>query len=383
MARFVSVFARFVLAGSVIGTVPASVAQTEFAEPVALAVQTPPPPPALSGPAVRTPAMGRIEVFDNWAVGCDNRLNCTAVSLLTEGVSEPYSILLVISRAGGVGGAVSVQLMAADPMKGKVDLMVDGTRLTRLDAKPEGIELIGDEGLAFARKLGGSFAFDVAQRGRTLDQPSLTGLPPALRFIDQQQGRVGAQDALVAAGIGNPANARTVPQMPSSGSEIADTDRLTEDVITPLSDTEEATVRKLATCDGGLVSRYPLELHMLDKTHQLVLLPCDAGAYNVSFVPLVAKSETGGEAGARSFAVAQFDAMPGYSGEPGSPPLVVNARWNPRLGLLASFAKGRGLGDCGTAEDYRWDGAQFRLEEARAMPVCRGAWEWPRIYSAR
>ncbi len=54
--------------------------------------------------------------------------------------------------------------------------------------------------------------------------------------------------------------------------------------------------------------------------------------------------------------------------------LIVNAKWNPVRDALSSFARGRPLGDCGTTETYLWDGAMFRLSEARAMPVCRGAW---------
>jgi hypothetical protein len=149
--------------------------------------------------------------------------------------------------------------------------------------------------------------------------------------------------------------------------------------LPPLSADDEAGVRKLAVCEGMLKSSYPPGLHSLDASHELVLLPCDAGADNVSFVPLIAS----GPAGARTFAIARFDMIPGFGDEPGAPPLVVNARWNAQLGMLSSFAKGRGLGDCGTAENYRWDGQQFRLADARAMPVCRGAWEWPRIFSDR
>jgi hypothetical protein len=60
----------------------------------------------------------------------------------------------------------------------------------------------------------------------------------------------------------------------------------------------------------------------------------------------------------------------------------VNARWNPARESLSSFARGRPLGDCGTSETYVWDGTMFRLIQARAMPVCRGAWEWPVLWSA-
>jgi hypothetical protein len=50
--------------------------------------------------------------------------------------------------------------------------------------------------------------------------------------------------------------------------------------------------------------------------------------------------------------------------------------------VLSSLAKGRGIGDCGASENYVWDGGEFRLIESRAMHVCRGAWEWIRLWEA-
>lgn len=376
MGRFVSDLARFISGFALATCVVPLAARAPLPDPVALSVQTPPPPSA--GKASVSLVMGRTETFEDWAVGCDNRLTCSAVALLPEGAARPYAILLIITRAGGPDGGVTLQLIAADPLTGKIELVVDKVRKAELKTQSDGVTLEGAEAMRLVRMLGSSFAFEIVQRKQVLVQPSLNGLPAALRFMDQQQGRVGARDALIATGNGNPATARVAPTMlalpvPAGPGPAA------ENTVAPLNPAEESAARRLAVCEGATTSTYPLEMHALDAAHSLVLLPCDAGAYNVSFVPLVAN----GTPGSRSFAVARFDAMPGFSGEPGAPPLVVNARWNPRLGMLSSFAKGRGLGDCGTAESYRWDGEGFRLEEARAMPVCRGAWEWPRIYAAR
>jgi hypothetical protein len=72
--------------------------------------------------------------------------------------------------------------------------------------------------------------------------------------------------------------------------------------------------------------------------------------------------------------------MPGATDSADSPPLIVNPRWDRASAQLSSVARGRPRGDCGTSETYRWDGTLFRLVEARAMPVCRGAWVWPVLW---
>jgi hypothetical protein len=109
-----------------------------------------------------------------------------------------------------------------------------------------------------------------------------------------------------------------------------------------------------------------------------VLVPCGAGAYNFSAVPVIAT----GIPGRRSFRFAVFDYQPGWSQDAGHP-VLVNASWSPESSLLESYAKGRGIGDCGSSESYVWDGVRFRLVEASAMGECRGAWHWITTWSAK
>lgn len=380
MGKIIPISARLAFSALLIPVAAPLSAQETLPDPIAFSVQTPPPPRSSKENGVALPAMGRIEVFDDWAVGCDNRLACSAVSLLPDETSGPYAMLMIISREGGAGTTAQIQFLSADPLGGKVDLIADGKRLAQIESKPDGVELAGDAALPVIRTLGQSFAFSITQRKQVLVRPSLLGLSSALRFMDRQQGRAGARDALGMVGDSDPANARVAPPaLPDVTTSHAQADAAGASGPAPLSADEEAAARKIAICEGIARANAPLELNALDADHQLVLVPCDAEAYNVSFVPLIAWGLTG----SRSFAIARFDAMPGFTGEPGTPPLVVNARWNPSRSQLSSFTKGRGLGDCGAAEDYLWDGEQFRLEEARAMPVCRGAWEWPRIFSRK
>jgi Protein of unknown function (DUF1176) len=44
--------------------------------------------------------------------------------------------------------------------------------------------------------------------------------------------------------------------------------------------------------------------------------------------------------------------------------------------------KGRGLGDCGSSQNFVWDGTMFRLVEARVMGECRGAADFLTVFRA-
>lgn len=334
-----------------------------------------PSPVAEAISSVAEPTLGRLRIFDDWAVACDNRLACSAVSLNPEGVDQPNRLLVSVRREGGAAGEAELRILLADQIKGRVEFIVDGESRARQNASGDVIELSGDAALNVVRTLGSSFAFELRDRRRAvIGSPSLQGLPAALRYMDEQQGRIGSSAALAAIGDGPADLARPLPEHAALPAEIP----LLASVQAPeLTADEQIAARRLAQCEQGLESAHPLESYALDGEHILVVLPCDAGAYNVSAVPLLAS----GAPGARELRLAPFDHLPGFTGDASAPPLVVNARWNPARGELSSFAKGRGLGDCGSAETYRWDGERFRLTEARSMPVCRGAWEWPVLYS--
>lgn len=348
-------------------------AAAQPAPPVAPPVAAPGPPAVAAAPG---PALGRVRIFEDWSVGCDNRLSCTAISLVPEGGGDAYSVLVSIERDAGAYGTTRLQLSGANELKGMIDLVIDGKQVASLMATRDSATATGEQAFTLSRTLGSSYTFEIRQKTDVLGAPSLSGLALALRYIDEVQGRIGSRRALAAIGDGPPDLARPAP--PEATFALMPNGPPASGPLS-LSDAGHLAVQRLAVCDGRPRSNYPVELRGLDREHLLVLLPCDAGADNVSSVALIGT----GEAGQRSFQIARFDLVPGFSGDPGTPPLIVNAQWNPERGELSSFVRGRPLGDCGTTETYRWDGAMFRLTEARAMPVCRGAWLWPVLWRAR
>jgi hypothetical protein len=206
--------------------------------------------------------------------------------------------------------------------------------------------------------------------GKVLGRISLTGSSASLRFIDAEQGRVGTVSAVVAKGA-KPASAvpaaaslPVIASIRSAGTPAMLSAALLSQLWTQ-SDCAE-------NYEGE--SRPAVERHALGGGATLILVPCGAGAYNFSTVPYVVKA---GKA-----QIAAFDSTPGWGGDDG-PPMLVNAGFDTKTGELGSYAKGRGIGDCGSAETYVWDGTRFRLTEARAMGECRGSSNWLTVWRAR
>jgi len=328
-------------------------------------------------PAEDVPHPGSAQYFDNWAVGCDNVLRCQAMTLEPPDASDAETVMLEIVRTGGPAGEVTLRARGLDTLPSRLTLVVDGRNNAILTAGEGGDPFVrGAEALSAVRAMTGAVTIElVTKKGEVLASPSTAGLSESLKFMDARQGRAGTRSALMEAGTQPDSSVPPAPPMPVVR-QMPSPDADTAPALTAL---ELAAARKLAQCDASVAAAAVTELAPLDSASALLLLPCEAGAYNVSMVPLIARNSATGE---RALSIARFDFAPGFTGDPGTPPLVVNALWDARRGILSSLAKGRGVGDCGASEDYVWDGAMFRLIESHAMHVCRGAWEWIRLWAA-
>ncbi|MET0248386.1 MAG: DUF1176 domain-containing protein, partial [Sphingobium sp.] len=234
--------------------------------------------------------------------------------------------------------------------------------------------LRGPQASALVVEMARGRTMEIRFGGKVIASPSLAGSGAALRYMDAAQGRAGTVTALVATG---PIAANAMRRPP-----LAPVVRRA--IITPLptpavlSREEIAIVGRVTACAEEMKQTdIKSSLHRLSRTETLVLVPCGSGAYNFSSMALIAT----GAAGHRSFRLAAFDYPPGWSESPDRP-LLANAAWTPASSRLESFAKGRGLGDCGGSEDYVWDGTRFRLVGASAMGECRGAWHWIPTWTA-
>lgn len=319
--------------------------------------------------AAAAPQPGKIATFKDWTVGCDNIRHCEVVALMPEGgdPSDSSYLRIVIARDGARDAPVTatISFEAPPPRGAKQALAVDGKPVVPLAASGDDSVVVTLDAVARAALLKGT-TLSLLRNGKPIGRASLAGLSASLRFVDAEQMRAGTVTALVATG---PATA--VPPAPPA--PVVRAALPPAGAARAIKGAENDALKKRFKCDGDIGGPEDSEAHPLTPGKTLILLACGAGAYNFTAVPLIAVG--------KSVTVAPFDLAPSW-GEEGGQAALVNAGWDAKKGELTSYAKGRGLGDCGTSQTYVWDGTRFRLTEQRTMGECRGSIDWMRVWTA-
>jgi hypothetical protein len=278
---------------------------------------------------------------------------------------------IAMTREAGPSGPLAIDLTPDAEFKGAYRVEIDGKAVLSGTTASGSLVVTGVQaGQLVDAMLKGQAMTLRGGDGKVLTEASLKGISATLRYFDAAQGRAGTTTALVAKG----AKAGPIPAAPAAP-------RIASVRPTGKPEALSAAVRvamgKQSDCDeayaGGEGDPPKTETYALGGGKTLALVPCGSGAYNYSSVPFVVQN---GKA-----VVARFDQVPGWTQAEGIATLV-NADWDSAKGQLSSYMKGRGLGDCGNSEVYVWDGAMFRLIEARAMGECRGSTNWLRIWKA-
>ncbi|CAN5409120.1 DUF1176 domain-containing protein [soil metagenome] len=322
------------------------------------------------------PRPASLQTYKDWTIGCDNGGRCEAVSLLPPTADfSTSSITLGVVREQGPDAQVEVWLRHADDqLGGTVGFYVDGRKVGTARVVSDEARVRGPQASALAVTAAHGTMMEIKQGDRTVGRLSLAGSAAALRYMDARQGRAGTTTALIASGNLDIPALREAPVLPEIRRAIVPPG------LKSVALWREELIRagKQSGCSREVDGTREAEEYPLSKAQTLVLIPCGAGAYNFSSVPMIAT----GVVGRRTFTPARFDFQPGWSEDPAMP-MLVNASWDVKLSQLSSFAKGRGVGDCGGSEAYIWDGTMFRLVEAKAMGECRGAWHWITTWRAK
>jgi hypothetical protein len=315
----------------------------------------------------------KLHTYKDWIVGCDNGHVCQAHAMAPEAGGEDY-LAMTIDRGGrsGDGAVLWAPLPYGIATGDRISLKVDGATAITLTVRSEdSISLPLTGGLLAALRNGGHASlFDAG--GKKLGEASLAGLAATLRYIDDQQGRVGSVGALIATGAKPDAAIPAPPPYPV--------------IVTPAPSSKPprtvsiAVATRLigpdnATCDDTDDKVKP-QAYRLDATHSLVLIayPCSNRPHNY-FTGVYVLDETGPARPAR------FDVPPGLDERlaNGAGDLT-NGGWDSKTRQLVSYE--RGLGGC-TSESYVWDGSRFRLVEQDETDECRGSVYFIRTWTAR
>ena len=324
-------------------------------------------------PGIPTP--GAIRQFRDWAVGCDNVKDCEAQALTQDGADN--AAILLVTRTAGPGSQPAIVIPFAGAVQ-PMALLIDGQRLPQVPRAQDGAIRFGPIASAalVPQLLKGTRLEVIDDKGLVVAVISLAGASAALTYVDDRQGRIGTQTALVRPGTKLPT--AVPPRTPPPVVAVPKADRTAP--ANKLAAKALAQLRADSGCalEGNALDRESWQ--RLDTNHSLLLLSCGSGAYNHTSATYVI-ANSGGKKPKLTTAPAAFDLPPPWS-EDAHAPMLVNAGWDAKGGVLSSYSKGRGPGDCGSSAKYVWDGATFRMIEQRAMDECRGSIHWIRTWVA-
>ena len=207
---------------------------------------------------------------------------------------------------------------------------------------------------------------------------SMSGAVASLLWIDEQQKRLGTVTALIRKGD-KPASA--VPPQPKAAVIVA----AKPATGTPPTKHSPALIAKGRALCGEEDEGSKLEdVSPLGGGQFLYSFTCpdQSGAYNYHYGLLIAAG--GNAATARPV---KFDwplKIGDLHEDPSTDAITTNPVFDPKTMTLSTFSKGRGIGDCGSREEWVWDGKAFRLALLKIMPHCKGIPldDWPVLYRA-
>ena len=314
-------------------------------------------------------SLTQVHEFKDWAMACDNRRHCEAIAYQSdESGSAPVTMWL--SRDAGPHARVHIQFDTDESEDTKSLTLHLGPRQQlkgispRKDLSPadtarllayvlEGEEIVVTEGGSGTGKNSSSKRW----------QLSLAGSKAALLKMDDLQGRVGTPGALVRRGTQLPTKAESsvLPALAAprvKAAALPKTVAADQALLQPILDA--VTPRE---CWEDLPDdRGPEQsITRVSATEVLVMRECGRGAYQGGSGIWLANSKP-------PYAPKRL-VLPLTDGE--STDYVMNANLTAE-GRLSSFAKGRGINDCGSSFDWVWNGRSFDLLQAWVSPLCRG-----------
>jgi hypothetical protein len=335
--------------------------------------------------------------FRDWWAACDNLRNCSAYGFDTQLTGGGY---IRVERNGAPAAQPKVSIVVHATEGVTFKLSFDDPALPGLPADAqigEDVEASDMRRMVFEgdraapligalRKAKEILITRIDPPGRKSDTPvskiSLSGAVAALLWIDEQQKRLDTTTALIRRGDKPESSVPPQPKAPVIVAAKGLPGAVAEK--TP-PERDQAAIRKRAIKQCGDDDEGELEDAIAlsaDTFLYPIRCPGSSGAYNHSYTFLIARAGQ-----PQSARVAKFR-WPAKIGDKqqdaGSEDFLTNADFSNVDMTMRSFAKGRGIGDCGGEESWVFDGKGFRLLEMKTMPDCRGVplEDWPALYRA-
>jgi hypothetical protein len=314
---------------------------------------------------------------NDWQIVCDNTRTCRAAGYSEDGEERRVSVLL--TRAAGPGEAIQGQLMlgsygeedeafyATFPKNIKLTLRIDGRQIGRLTMPRNSLvaDLPPQQVAALLKALRGKTTIEWTS-GDNSWPLSGTGAAAVLLKMDEFQGRLGTQGAIIRKGPQGEDG--VLPPLPTQVVVAAPLPKtLPEDAklakSKSLRKALHATIGKDDYCPDLVDSTITEEMAIvrLSSTQLLASARCWMGAYNAGYGYWV------------------INAQP-----PFHPVLVTYSGSDFSGSEISSSQKGRGLGDCWSSDSWTWDGQQFMHTESSTTGMCKlmapgGGWSLPQI----
>lgn len=290
-------------------------------------------------------------VHKDWAAACDNTRHCEAVGYQNMEEGDPVTLWLA-RDAGGNAPVLGKLMVYSDDEDDEALLSIRAGEVLIKGIRQD----IGAEQMA--RLLPALKKAGVARvgNGKREWQLSLAGLNAALLKIDDLQGRVGTVTALARPG-NKPASAvPTAPPAPVLRAAPLPVQRDSDKALLPrvLDALKDADCENIAS-EGAFG-----DIYRISDSQLLVVRQCWLGAYQGAYGVWRVNDKP-------PYAPVRL-MLPDASGK--AQDTAVEAYFED--GVLSSYAKGRGLNDCGSFARWLWTADGFKLLESSSGPLCRG-----------
>ncbi|QHM71984.1 DUF1176 domain-containing protein [Mixta intestinalis] len=321
------------------------------------------------------------KTFTDWQITCNNLNYCVA-----RNIPGDNGLVMTISRHAGVNDRPLLRIDYGNRYTGELkgealadNLLLDQQRL-RPDFKHWTIEmhhLTTSHPIAIDEFLAQIINADNIQfTARPQAMISLHGLKAALLLMDDIQGRVGTLSAWIKRGNRKVWEVPPEPALPLLRRFDRSPAPLTREETSGLIDF--GTWRVNADECSLDPMRREVRVAPLTDSRALLLVSCEMGAYNV--IDLAFEVTRSQPWVARGLTLT-LPFVPPQRTEKNME--IINAEYDAATGQLYTFAKGRGLGDCGNASRWQFNGQEFVLAEYAEESTCdawHGSDDWPTLW---